>query len=136
MLYDLIDERITEHECAVWDQVQLAVLNGSLPRSELLEALDWAVWRFSVILTSKLHDNFVANIKSVNEFTTATSQNQMSFHQEWCWKLLQLPHLVATLRTCNNEHLTLGIRELVGDRRAVNMGLIRYTMPLSAVQME
>jgi hypothetical protein len=136
VLYDLIDERCMEHELEEWDRVQLAVLNGNLPRSELLEALDWAVWRFSAILTSKLHDNFRANLKSADDLVPADLQSHMSFHQEWCWKLLQLPHLVATLKICENQHLFLGIRELVGDRRAVNMGLIRYAMPSSGVQVE
>jgi len=130
LLYDLIDERITEHEHDDWNRVQSAVSNGSLPRSELLEALEWAVWRFSAILTSKLHDNCMANLKSADDLATAELKSQVSFHQEWCWKLLHLPHLVATLKTCKNELLFLGIKEIVGDRRAVNMGLIRYMMPL------
>jgi hypothetical protein len=136
LLYDLVDERFTEHELAEWDWVRSAVLDGSLPRSELLEALDWTVWRFSAILTSKLHDNLMANLKNADDLTTAAFQSQMSFHQEWCWKLLHLPHLVSTLKTCEDEHLFLGIREIVGDRRAVNMGLIRYMVPLSNVQVE
>ena len=128
MLFDLIDERVTEHELSEWDRVQTAVLNGSLSRNELLEALDWAVWRFSAILTSKLHDNFMASINS-SRLMAGDDQSRMSFHQEWCWKLSYLPHLAANLKTCENEHLFMGIRELVGDRRAVNMGLIRYAMP-------
>ena len=130
LLFDLIDERVTEHEHSEWERVQAAVLDGSLARTELLEALDWAVWRFSAILTSKLHDNFMASLQITDELTTADFESRMSFHQEWCWKLLHLPHLAATLKACENEHLFMGIRELVGDRRAVNMGLIRYVMPL------
>jgi hypothetical protein len=38
------------------------------------------------------------------------------------------------VETCGNEHLFMGIRELVGDRRAVNMGLIRYSMPSLGAQ--
>ena len=136
LLYDLIDERCAEHEHAEWDGVESAVLDRSLPRTELLEALDWAVWRFSAILTSKLHDNFMANIKVAEGSMTEYYQIGISFHQEWCWKLLHLPQLVETLKTCENEHLFLGIRELVGDRRAVNLGLIRYAMDLSSEEME
>lgn len=134
LLFDLIDERVTEHEFSEWDRVQAAVLNGSLPRAELLEALDWAVWRFSAILTSKLHDNFMASIKSTGESMSEDLQSRMSFHQEWCWKLSYLPHLAATLKTCENEHLFMGIKEMVGDRRAVNMGLIRYAMLSTVAQ--
>jgi hypothetical protein len=134
LLFDLIDERVTEHEHAGWDCVQAAVLDGSLSRTELLEALDWAVWRFSAILTSKLHDNFMASIKIAGEWMTENFQSRMSFHQEWCWKLLHLPDLVATLKTCEDEHLFMGIRELVGDRRAVNMGLVRYVIPPMVAQ--
>lgn len=134
LLFDLIDERVTEHEHFEWDRVQTAVLDGILTRNELLEALDWAVWRFSAILTSKLHDNFMASLKITDESTTGEFESRMSFHQEWCWKLLHLPHLAATLKTCENEHLFKGIRELVGDRRAANMGLIRYMVPSMVAQ--
>ena len=134
LLFDLIDERVTKHEHSEWDRVQAAVLDSSLCRAELLEALDWATWRFSVILTSKLHDNFMVSIKDTGELTTGESESRMSFHQEWCWKLSYLPHLVATVKMCENEVLFMGIRELVGDRRAVNMGLIRYYMPSSGAQ--
>jgi hypothetical protein len=133
LLFDLIDERVTEHEHSEWDRVQTAVLNSSLSRNELLQALDWAVWRFSTILTSKLHDNFMASINT-GGFMAGDYQSRMSFHQEWCWKLSYLPHLAATLKTCGNEHLFMGIRELVGDRRAVNMGLIRHSMPSLGAQ--
>ena len=129
LLYDLIDERVTEHEHFEWDRVHASIQEGRLPMIELLEAIDWAVWRYSAIITSKLHDNFMALIKSSNESSLEDFQSRTSFHQEWCWKLLQLPHLVATLKACENEHLFLGIRDLVGDRRAVNMGLIRYVVP-------
>lgn len=129
LLFDLIDEHVTEHEHSEWDRVQTAILDGSLTRTELLEALDWAVWRFSAILTSKLHDNFMASIKTTDDPMTGEFESRVSFHQEWCWKLLHLPHLAATLKTFENEHLFMGIRDLVGDRRAVNMGLIRYAMP-------
>jgi hypothetical protein len=94
LLFDLIDERVTEHEHSEWDRVQAAVLDGSLSRTELLEALDWAVWRFSTILTSKLHDNFMASIRNTGELTTGESESRIRFHQEWCWKLSYLPHLV------------------------------------------
>jgi hypothetical protein len=133
LLFDLIDERVTEHEHSEWDRVQTAVLNGSLSKNELLEALDWAVWRFSAILTSKLHDNFMASINT-GRLMAGDDRSRMSFHQEWCWKLSYLPHLAATLKTCENEHLFMGIRELVGDRRAVNMGLIRYSIPALGAQ--
>ena len=136
LLFDLIDERVTEHEHSEWDRVQAAVLNGNLPRTELLEALDWAVWRFSAILTSKLHDNFMASIKNTGEVTSEDFNSRMSFHKEWCWKLSYLPHLAATLKTCENEHLFMGIREMVGDRRAVNMGLIRFAVAQSGVRTE
>ena len=121
LLFDLIDERVMRHEHFEWDRIQMAVLNGTLTRTELLEALDWAVWRFSAMLTSKLHDNFMASIKIMDESTTENFESRMSFHQEWCWKLLHLPHLAATLKTCDNEHIFMGIKELVGDRRAVTM---------------
>jgi len=134
LLFDLIDERITSHEHCEWDRVQAAVLDGSLTKAELLEALDWATWRFCAILTSKLHDNFMASIKNTGDQTTGESESRMSFHQEWCWKLSYLPHLVATLKTCEDEVLFMGVRELVGDRRAVNMGLIRYSIPSSGKQ--
>lgn len=127
LLYDLIDERCTQHEHSEWTRAHAAVLDGSLPRNELLEALDWAVWRFSSILTSKLHDNFMANLKSVH-LTTGNLQSCTSFHHEWAWKLFHLPSLVATLKALTNENLLLGIEEMVGDRRAVNMGLIRYVI--------
>lgn len=136
LLYDLIDERVTEHEHFAWDRVHASVQEGRLPRTELIEALDWAVWRYSAILTSKLHDNFMALIKSSNESSPEDFQSWTSFHQEWCWKLLQLPHLVATLKACENEHLFMGIRELVGDRRAVNMGLVRHVVPSLDTQAE
>lgn len=128
LLFDLIDERVTEHEHSEWDRVQAAVLNGSLSRPELLEALDWATWRFSAVLTSKLHDNFMASINT-GRLMAGDDQSRMIFHQEWCWKLSYLPHLVATLKKCENEHLFMGIREMVGDRRAVNMDLVRYSIP-------
>jgi hypothetical protein len=134
LLFDLIDERVTEHEHFEWDRVQAAVLDNTLSRTELLEALDWAVWRFSTILTSKMHDNFMASVRNTGGSTTGDLERRMSFHQEWCWKLSYLPHLVAMLKTCEDEVLFMGIRELVGDRRAVKMGLIRYSMPSSGAQ--
>lgn len=134
VLYDLIDERCTQHEHSEWARAHAAVLDGSLPRNELLEALDWAVWRFSAILTSKLHDNFMANVKSVENLTTGNLQRWASFHHEWTWKLFHLPSLVATLKAHTNENLLLGIKEIVGDRRAVNMGLIRYVVRSPAEQ--
>lgn len=126
LLFDLIDERCTEHEDTEWCRIQTAVKDGGISRRELLEALDWAVWRFSAILTSKLHDNLMTNLKNVDEIMTGDIQGWMSFHQEWTWKLLHLPYLVATLKIQENEILFWGIKELVGDRRAANMGLIRY----------
>ena len=134
LLFDLIDERVTEHEHAGWDCVQAAVLDGSLTRTELLEALDWAVWRFSAILTSKLHDNFMASLKITGDMMAGDFQSRMTFHQEWCWKLLHLPDLVAKLKTCENEHLFIGIRELVGDRREMNLGLGQYAVPSMGAQ--
>ena len=134
LLFDLIDERIAEHEHSEWDRVHAAVLGRSLSRTELLEALDWAVWRFSAVLTSKLHDNFMASIQITGELTTEGFQSRMSFHQEWCWKLLNLPDLVKTLKTRGDEYLFMGIKEMVGDRRAVNVGLVRYMVPSPGVQ--
>lgn len=131
LLFDLIDERCTEHEDSEWCRTQAAVKDGRISRRELLEALDWAVWRFSAILTSKLHDNLMADLKIVDAIMTGDIQCWMSFHQEWTWKLLHLPHLVAMLKIHENEILFLGIKELVGDRRAANMGLIRYMTNLS-----
>ena len=87
------------------------------------------MWRFSALLTSKLHDNFMASLKITGDMMAGDLQSRMSFHQEWCWKLLHLPDLVATLKTCDNEHLFMGIRELVGDRREVNLGLVRCVVP-------
>ena len=134
LLFDLIDERVMEYEHFEWDRIQTAVLDGTLTRTELLEALDWAVWRFSAILTGKLHDNFMASIKIMDESTTENFESRMSFHQEWCWKLLHLPHLAATLKMCDNEHVFMSIKELVGDRRAVTMGLVRYVLPSRSAQ--
>lgn len=134
LLFDLIDERLTAHEHFEWDCVQAAVLDGSLNRTELLEALDWAVWRFSAVLTSKLHDNFMASIKNTGELTTEGFQSRMGFHQEWCWKFLHLPDLMAMLKTCENEHLFVGIKELVADRRAMKMGLVRHVIPSVGTQ--
>lgn len=129
LLFDLIDEQAMEHEHSGWNHIQAAVLDGSLTRIELLEALEWVVWRFSALLTSKLHDNFMASLKITGDMMAGDLQSRMSFHQEWCWKLLHLPDLVATLKTCENEHLFMGIRELVGDRREVNLGLVRCVVP-------
>jgi acyl-CoA synthetase (AMP-forming)/AMP-acid ligase II len=131
LLFDLIDDRYLEHEHAEWSRVRKAVTDGWISRTELLEALDWTVWRFSAVLTSKLHDNMMANLKSVEELITGPGQRWMSFHHEWAWMLLNLPDLVANIETLRNENLLLGIRELVGDKRAAKVGLIRFTEEFS-----
>jgi hypothetical protein len=131
LLLELIDDKCLEHEQAQWSRVEKAVKDGRISRNELLEALDWTVWRFSAVLTGKLHDNLMTNLQSVDKLITGPGQRWMGFHHEWTWMLLNLPDLVANLKTLDNKNLLLGIRELVGDRRAAKVGLIRYTGEMS-----
>jgi hypothetical protein len=131
LLFDLIDDRCLEHKHDQWSRVDRAVKDGRITRDELLEALNWTVWRFSAVLTSKLHDNLMTNLQSVDKLITGPGQRWMGFHHEWAWMLLNFPDLVANLKTLDNENLLLGIRELVGDRRAAKVDLIRYTGDLS-----
>jgi hypothetical protein len=136
LLFDLIDDRYLEHEQTQWSRVDEALKDGRIPRNELLEAPDWTVWRFSAVLTGKLHDNLMTNLQSVDKLITGPGQRWMSFHHEWTWILLKLPDLMANLKTLKNENLLLGIRELVGDRRAAKVGLIRCTGDLSKKREE
>jgi hypothetical protein len=136
LLFDLIDDKYLEHEQAQWSRVDQAVKDGRISRKELLEALDWTVWRFSTVLTGKLHDNLMTNLQNVDKLITGPGERWMSFHHEWTWMLLNLPDLVANSKTLDNENLLMGIRELVGDRRAAKVGLIRCTGDLSKKREE
>jgi hypothetical protein len=73
----------------------------------------------------------MTNLQSVDKLITGPGQRWMSFHHEWTWILLNLPDLVANLKTLENENLLLGIRELVGDRRTAKVDLIRFTGDMS-----
>lgn len=62
LLYSLIDsDSATAHEHPQWDeQIQPAILDGTLSRDYLLGALNWTARQFSAAVTNELHQNFVS----------------------------------------------------------------------------
>lgn len=126
LLLKLINANIqTAHEPVEWDQLFRAVMAGSNVRDCLLEGLNLAAWKFSKALTHKLHVNFISHVRFVDVLATAGPLDWSLFHQNWTSRYTYLPINMAMLRTCDNLDVLNGIKELVGDRRAVMANLVR-----------
>lgn len=115
----------THQESFQWSQIYASVLTGRLSRTDLLEALDQAAFKFSLAVSKELHRNLSANLSFADGLAVGEVAACWNFHQEWSWRFACLPHFVAVLRSGGNVGLFLGVRELVEGRRAVAVGLVK-----------
>ena len=110
-----------------WNTIYASVLTGRLSRTDLLEALNQAAFKFSLAVSKELHRNLSANLSFADGLAAGEVAACWNFHQEWSWRFACLPHFVAVLRSGGNVELFLGVRELVQGRRAVGVGLVKMS---------
>ena len=112
-------------ETTLWAKTYFSVTTSRITRNDLLQALDHAALRFSLVVSSELHTNLTANLYCSDGLAVGEVAPCWNYHQEWSWRFACFPHFVAVLRSGGNVGLFLGVRELVEGRRAVGVGLVK-----------